>query len=198
MTLRWVPPTQPDKEKQRSFDLPGQALAIVALTAFIGAIIEARPLGITHPMVAAGSLLALVAGAAFIAVEARTASPMLPLHFFRLPGFTPAVVFGVLANCTYYGIIFVLSLYLQKAMGYSTVQAGLAFIPLTGTFIVSNIASGWMAGRTGSRAPMILGGLTATVGYCLLDRLGGRSNILWICCRVSSSFRPGWDLLCQP
>src|SRR5271165_2453651 len=149
LALRWVPPTQPNREKRRSFDLPGQALAIVALTAFIGAIIEARPLGITHPMVAAGSLLALAAGAAFIAVETRTASPMLPLHFFRLPGFTPAVVFGVLANCTYYGIIFVLSLYLQKAMGYSTVQAGLAFIPLTGTFIVSNIASGWMAGRTG-------------------------------------------------
>jgi MFS transporter, DHA2 family, methylenomycin A resistance protein len=178
LTLRWVPPTQPNREKQRSFDLPGQALAIVALTAFIGAIIEARPLGITHPMVAAGSLLALVAGAAFIAVEARTASPMLPLHFFRLPGFTPAVVFGVLANCTYYGIIFVLSLYLQKAMGYSTVQAGLAFIPLTATFIVSNIASGWMAGRTGSRAPMILGGLIATVGFCLLDRLGGRSTFM--------------------
>jgi len=58
---------------------------------------------------------------------------------------------------SYYGIIFVLSLYLQKALGYSTVQAGLAFLPLTGTFIASNIASGWMAGRIGSRAPMILG-----------------------------------------
>jgi MFS transporter, DHA2 family, methylenomycin A resistance protein len=48
--------------------LAGQALAIVALTALIGAIIEARPLGLTHPIVAAGSLLALAAGAAFIAV----------------------------------------------------------------------------------------------------------------------------------
>ena len=176
LTLRWVPTTPKDKEKPRSFDLAGQALAIVALTAFIGAIIEARPLGITHPIVAAGSLLALASGAAFIAVEARTASPMLPLDFFRLPGCTPAIVFGVLANCTYYGIIFVLSLYLQKALGYSTVQAGFAFLPLTGTFIASNIASGWMAGRTGSRAPMILGGLIGAVGYGLLAQLGGRST----------------------
>src|SRR5580704_687898 len=178
LTLRCVPPTPQDKEQQRSFDLPGQALAIVALTAFIGAIIEVRPLGITHPIVAAGSLLTLAAGAAFIAVEARTASPMLPLHFFRLPGFTPAIAFGVLANCTYYGIIFVLSLYLQKALGYTTVQAGLAFLPLTGTFIVSNMASGWMAGRMGSRPPMILGGLIGAVGYGLLDRLGGRSTFI--------------------
>jgi MFS transporter, DHA2 family, methylenomycin A resistance protein len=178
LTLRCVPPTQREKGKQRSFDLPGQALAIVGLTALIGAIIEVRPLGLTHPIVAAGSFLALATGAAFIAVEARTASPMLPLYFFRLPGCTPAIVFGALVNCTYYGIIFVLSLYLQKALGYSTVQAGLAFLPLTGTFIASNIASGWLAGRIGSRAPMILGSLIGALGYSLLARLGGRSTFI--------------------
>jgi DHA2 family methylenomycin A resistance protein-like MFS transporter len=84
----------------------------------------------------------------------------------------------VLVNSTYYGIIFVLSLYLQKAMGYTTVQAGLAFLPLTGTFIASNMASGWMAGRIGSRAPMILGGLIGAVGYGLLSRLGDRSTFI--------------------
>jgi MFS transporter, DHA2 family, methylenomycin A resistance protein len=176
LTLRFVPPTQRDKKKHRSFDPGGQALAIVALTSLICAVIEARPLGLTHPIVAVGSLLALGASAAFIAVEARSAAPMLPLHFFRRPGFTPAIVFGMLVNCTYYGIIFVLSLYLQKALGYSTVQAGLAFLPLTGTFIASNIASGWIAGRIGSRAPMILGGLIGAVGYALLARLGSRST----------------------
>jgi MFS transporter, DHA2 family, methylenomycin A resistance protein len=101
---------------------------------------------------------------------------MLPLYFFRRPDFTPAIVFGVLVNCTYYGIIFVLSLYLQKALSYSTVQAGLAFLPLTGTFIASNIASGWITSRTGSRTPMILGGLIGAVGYGLLVRLGSRST----------------------
>jgi MFS transporter, DHA2 family, methylenomycin A resistance protein len=176
LTLRCVPPAQRNKSTHRTFDLAGQAFAIVALTALIGAVIELRPFGPTHPMVAAAGLLALGAGAAFIAVEARTASPMLPLHFFRRPGFTPAILFGVLVNCTYYGIIFVVSLYLQKALGYSTFQAGLAFLPLTGTFIASNIASGWMTSRTGSRAPMILGGLIGAIGYSLLLRLGSRSN----------------------
>jgi DHA2 family methylenomycin A resistance protein-like MFS transporter len=127
-------------------------------------------------MVAAGVLLAIGASAAFIAVEARAAAPMLPLHFFRRPGFTPAIVFGVLVNCAYYGTIFVLSLYLQQALGYSAVQAGLAFLPLTGTFIASNLASGWIAGRIGSRAPMVLGGLVGAAGYALLVRLGSRST----------------------
>jgi MFS transporter, DHA2 family, methylenomycin A resistance protein len=178
LTLRCVPPSQIAKGEHRSFDLRGQALAILALTALIGAVIEARPLGITHPVVVADFLLALTGIAGFIAVEARTASPMLPLHFFRLPGFTPAVAFGVLVNCAYYGIIFVLSLYLQKTMGYSTVQAGLAFLPLTGTFIVSNIASGWMVGKTGSRPPMVLGALVGAVGYLLLNRLDGQATFI--------------------
>jgi DHA2 family methylenomycin A resistance protein-like MFS transporter len=178
LTLRWVTPTPQDKRKHRSFDPAGQVLAIVALTALIGTVIEARSGPALNPIVMVGSLLALGASAAFIAVEARTASPMLPLNFFRLPGFTPAVAFGVLVNCAYYGIIFVLSLYLQRALGYSTVQAGLAFLPLTGTFIVSNIASGWMVGRTGSRLPMVLGGLVGAVGYALLCRLGVRATFI--------------------
>jgi DHA2 family methylenomycin A resistance protein-like MFS transporter len=62
-------------------------------------------------------------------------------------------------------------------LGYSTAKAGLAFLPLTGTFIASNVASGWMAGRIGSRAPMIFGGLTGAVGYALLTRLGSRSTL---------------------
>jgi MFS transporter, DHA2 family, methylenomycin A resistance protein len=176
LALRCVPPAQGGKKKYRSFDLAGQALAFVALASLVGAVIEARPLGLTHPVVVAAGFLALGAGIVFIAVETVTASPMLPLYFFRRPDFTPAIVFGVLVNCTYYGIIFVLSLYLQKALGYSTVQAGLAFLPLTGTFIASNMASGWMVGRIGSRGPMILGGLIGAVGYALLARLGSRST----------------------
>jgi MFS transporter, DHA2 family, methylenomycin A resistance protein len=187
LTLRFVPSTQWGSGERRTFDLPGQVLAIIALTALIGAVIEARPLGPTHPMVLAAGLLAVGVSAAFIAVEARTAFPMLPLRLFRRPGFTPAIVFGVLVNCSYYGIIFVLSLYLQKALGYSTVQAGLAFLPLTGTFIASNIASGWMAGRGGSRVPMILGGLIGASGYALLVRLGSHSTFF--------DFLPGFFLI---
>ena len=176
LTLRCVPPSQRNENSHRSFDLGGQALAILGLSAFLGAVIEARPFGLSHPIVWIGCLLAFGASVAFVAVEARTASPMLPLHFFGQPGFTPAVVFGVLVNCSYYGIIFVLSLYLQKALDFSSLQAGFAFLPLTGTFIVSNIASGWLIGRTGPRAPMLFGGLIGAAGFGLLCRLGSRTT----------------------
>jgi MFS transporter, DHA2 family, methylenomycin A resistance protein len=93
---------------------------------------------------------------------------MLPLEFFSHPRFNSAVIFGVLVNSTYYGIIFILSLYLQRARGFSTIQAGLAFLPLTATFIFSNIASGWVSSRFGLRIPMAVGSLIGATGFALL------------------------------
>ena len=172
LLTRAVVPATPGKDPGRAFDLPGQLLSIVALAAFIGAVIEVHALGLSNAMVQAGFMLAALALAAFLMVEQRSAAPMLPLALFRNKGFSGAVAFGVLVNFGYYGVIFVLSFYLQKARGYSVMQTGLAFLPLTGTFIFSNIASGWMSARTGLRAPMIVGGLVGASGYALLGLIG--------------------------
>lgn len=177
LTLRSVPKVD-KSQKQHSLDVAGQLLAILALTGLIGAVIEFRPLGATNPVVIAGITLALLGGVAFIAVEARTRAPILPLHFFRLPSFSASVVFGTLLNFTYYGVIFVLSLYLQQARGYSALETGLAYLPLTGTLIISNVASGWMSARMGSRVPMAMGALIGAVGFGLLHRLGATSPYL--------------------
>ena len=171
LTLRYVPR---DKQSSsgRSLDIPGQLLAMLTLTGLTGAVIEARPLGWTHPLVIGSFAVAILCGAAFLLVEGRSAEPMLPLRFFTLPNFSPAIGFGIIVNLTYYGVIFVLSLYLQQARGYSALQAGLAYLPLTGTFIISNVISGWLIGRAGSRLPMTLGALIAATGYVLLLTLG--------------------------
>lgn len=153
-------------------DLAGQLLAIAALTGLTGGVIELRPLGLDHPLVLGGFAVALVAGIAFVRCEARSPAPMLPLRLFHLPSFSPAVGFGVLANLTYYGIVFVLSLYLQRVLGYSAFTAGLAYLPLTATFIVSNIVSGWVTGHAGTRRPMIAGALVGAAGFALLLGLG--------------------------
>ena len=167
-----VVPHLPSKDPHRSFDMPGQLLAIVALTGFIGAVIEFQALGLSHHLVQGGFVLAVVAGIAFFIVEYRSKAPMLPLRLFRQVSFSGAVLFGVLVNFSYYGVIFILSFYLQKIRGFSVLQTGLIFLPLTGTFIFSNITSGWMAARTGLRVPMVLGGLIGASGYALLGWFG--------------------------
>ncbi|CAB3965126.1 MFS transporter [Burkholderia aenigmatica] len=170
--LAWIParrvataPTTPSHTSIRALDLRGQFIAIAMLTALTGAVIEWRPLGFAHPVVAGGFALAVLAALAFVTVEARTATPMLPLSLFRHRTFSAAVLFGICVNLTYYGTVFVLALYLQRARGESALQAGLAFLPLTGGFLLSNLASGRVVARHGPRAPMLAGALVAALGY---------------------------------
>ncbi|SAK51276.1 major facilitator transporter [Caballeronia catudaia] len=168
-TLLWVDRTRPqDADRARGVDLPGQALAIVALAAFVGAVIELRPLGAAHPLVVGGLVLALAAGGAFITVERRSRAPMLPLSLFAERTFGASVVFGIGVNLTYYGMVFVLSLYLQRVLGHTPLQTGLAFLPLTGGFLISNLASGPVVARFGSRGPMVFGALLDAAGFAAL------------------------------
>jgi DHA2 family methylenomycin A resistance protein-like MFS transporter len=64
--------------------------------------------------------------------------------------------------------VFVLSLYLQRVLGQTPLQTGLAFLPLTGGFLLSNLASGPVVARFGSRGPMIAGALLDAVGFATL------------------------------
>jgi DHA2 family methylenomycin A resistance protein-like MFS transporter len=177
LTRRAVPQTLHD-EVDHPLDLPGQFLAIAALTGLTGAVIEFRPLGAFHPVVLGGILLAIAAGCGFVAVEKHVRAPMLPLSFFQRPNVSAATVFGILVNFTYYGVVFVISFYLQQTHGYSPLRAGVAYLPLTATFVFSNLSSGWMAGRFGPRTPMVLGALIGTGGFVLLHRLDAASPFL--------------------
>lgn len=165
----------PRRESLRRMDLPGQGLAILALFGLIGAVIEARPLGFGHPLVLGGLLTFLAAGGAFIAVERHVKQPMLPLRFFTDAGFNAAIAFGVAVNLAYYGVLFVLALYLQGTHGWTPLRTGLALLPLTATFILSNVLSGPMIARFGARLPMVLGGVIGAGGYVLLLTLDSRT-----------------------
>jgi MFS transporter, DHA2 family, methylenomycin A resistance protein len=165
-------PRRASKEPSCHFDLPGQLLSVLALLGFIGAVIEVHALGFSSLIVQGGFVLAFVAGGVFLMVERRAQAPMLPLTLFHSVRFSGAVLFGVLANFTYYGVIFVLSFYLQKGRGYTVIETGLTFLPLTGTAFFSNIAVGRLSARTGLRALMVGGGLIGCSGYALLGIFG--------------------------
>jgi DHA2 family methylenomycin A resistance protein-like MFS transporter len=177
MTLRVA--ETPRGGAARGFDLPGQALAILALAGLIGGVIEARPLGVGHPFVILCLALAVVCAPLFVLVENRRAAPMLPMRLFGNRAFVTAILFGIVANFTYHGVVFVLSLYLQRVLGYPAALAGLAYLPLTATFILANVLSGWLVGRIGPRWPMAIGAVIDACGFALLLTLGARSSY-WV------------------
>lgn len=171
LTLRSIPSGE-HGDPTHHLDPVGQLLAILAVTGLTCSVIEARPLGVGHPLVIGAAVLAVAAGVAFYFVESKTSEPMLPVGLFHVPNFSAGAVFGTLLNFSFYGMIFVLSLYLQQARGYSALGTGLAYLPLMTTFIFSNVASGMVASRTGPRLPMIYGAWIMLAGFVLLSRFG--------------------------
>ena len=166
LTLRFT--TETEGRHNRALDLPGQILAIVALVALTGSIIEGEPLGWTHPAVLGGAALFLLAGIGFLLVESRSAAPMMPLGLFRHPVFSAVSVIGFLLNAGYYGATFLLSLYFQGPLGLSPLLTGLAFVPMTGLIAVINVFAGRIAARHGARLPMVSGLCVAVAGFAAL------------------------------
>jgi DHA2 family methylenomycin A resistance protein-like MFS transporter len=168
---RFIKETPPHAPKT-SIDIPGQLCAIVAVLAMTASIIECGASGWRQPVVLAGAAAALAAGLVLIVIERRTPNPMLPLHLFRRPSFSAATCVGFLNNFAYYGLVFILGFYFQTVRHYSTIQTGLAFVPLTGTVTVSNLLGSRLAAKSGPRLPMVLGFAIATFAYAALHGIG--------------------------
>jgi DHA2 family methylenomycin A resistance protein-like MFS transporter len=159
LTLAFVPEVPP--REKRPLDLPGQVLGFVALAGLVGAVIEGGHRGWSDPLVLGAAGRRPGGGGGLPGGRDAQRASRRALEVFRSRMVWSAVVIGVGVNFTYYGVIFVLGLFLQRSAGYSVVQAGLAFLPLTATFIVSNLLSGRIAHRFGAARTMAGGVLVA-------------------------------------
>ena len=158
----------PTAHDRPPLDVAGQVLATALLAALIATLIESRTRGLRDALVVAGIVATLVLAVALALVERRAAAPVIATDLFALRDFRNAVFFGTVVNATYYGAIFVIALFLQGARHYTPMQAGLAFLPLTAGFFLSNVASGRVIGRFGTRVPMIAGALIDLAGFGVL------------------------------
>lgn len=113
------------------FDRPGQVLAVTALGAFVFGLIEGGHAGFARPDVVAALLVAVLALAGCVRVQARRSHPMMPLELFGSHGFRLALPVGFAFMVGNYGNVFVISLYLQQQLRLSPLHAGLVFCPRT-------------------------------------------------------------------
>ena len=149
-------------------DIAGQVLATLLLAALIATLIESRTRGFGDTLVIAGVVATIALAVGLALVERRAAAPVIATDLFALRDFRNAVFLGTVVNATYYGAIFVIALFLQGARHYTPMQAGLAFLPLTAGFFLSNVASGRVIGHFGTRLPMIAGALIDLAGFGVL------------------------------
>jgi EmrB/QacA subfamily drug resistance transporter len=153
------------------FDWAGQAAAVAAMGGLTYGAIEAGADGITAAPVLAAFAVAAAALAAFAVLQARGAHPMLPLSLFRSRTVTVAVATGFAFMTGYYGLPFVMSLYLQELRGLSALGTGLVFLPmmLAGGALTPFVAR--LGERLGSRILILTGLLAMTAGLTVIALL---------------------------
>ena len=156
----------------RQLDLPGLVTSALSLFALTYALIEGSVSGWTAPPILGAFAVAAVAAAAFVAIEARTAHPMVDLSMFRSREFSGGSgtmmiwAFGIL------GIYFFTSLYLQESLGFSPVKAGLAFVPMALCVAVFASLAPRVEARAGAHRTVAFGMLLMVVGLVLFAGLG--------------------------
>src|SRR3954469_18334463 len=147
----------------RALHLPGVALASAGLLGIVYGIVRGSELGWTSTPVL-GSLLAGAAlVAAFLAWEARTEHPMLPLRFFRSRGFASVNLVSLSMYFGVFGSIFLLAQFFQVTQGYSPLEAGLRTLPWTIMPMFVAPIAGVLSDRIGSR-PLMVTGLALQAG----------------------------------
>ncbi len=158
-------------------DLPGLVSFSLALFLLIFGLIRGNPEGWSSGVILGSLIGSVLLMAAFVAIELRSDHPMLDLGLFRKPAFNgvSAVAFGLSAGM--FAMFLYLTIYLQGVLGFSPLEAGLRFLPLT---VLSFLASP-IAGKLSDRIPIriLLGtGLTMVgVGLLLMGGISADSDV---------------------
>ncbi|HEY3164231.1 MAG TPA: MFS transporter, partial [Candidatus Limnocylindrales bacterium] len=119
--------------------------------------VRANEEGWTNPAILASFAVGIVLLAAFVAWEARSAEPMLPLRLFRSRTFSAANAVSLLMYFGMFGSIFLLAQFFQVVQHYSPLQAGLRTLPWTIMPVFVAPIAGLLSARTGTRPLLVLG-----------------------------------------
>jgi DHA2 family methylenomycin A resistance protein-like MFS transporter len=181
--LTWRYASETTRTSTRTLDLPGQALAVLALGCLAAAMIEGGQRGWLDPWVVAGFIAFFALAALFLAVELKSKGPMLPLSLFRNSAFSATSLAGLLVNVGCYGLIFVFSLYFQRLNHLSPLWTGIAFVPMMLAIMVTNLIAARVTAAIGARLTIAIG-LAPIAASCI--------GLLWM--QQGSNY---WSLFVQ-
>ena len=194
--MRFIP-ALPARAGHRHFDATGAVLVTASLVSITFGIVRTDTLGwgsagVVGPL-AAGVLLL----AAFLAVEARSPAPLVPLSIFRSGTLRAANLVVVLMYAALFPLWFFLTLYLQQVLHYGTIETGLAFLPMTLSIFAGSTLAPKVVARFGTRRVITAGMLSATTGMAFLTGLapGGSYFGLVLVGAVVSSIGMGFTLV---
>jgi EmrB/QacA subfamily drug resistance transporter len=167
-------------------DLAGAGLSVVALGALVYGLIESSTLGWGSPPIIDALAIAAAAAAGFVASQRRAAGqgrqPLMPLELWRSGRFVGANLSALAYFIMLYGILFFYSVDLQQYKHYSTLAAGLSFLPMTILMALLGPVAGRLSARLSPPPVMVAGLLLAAAGalsLALMPAGGSALDLGW-------------------
>ena len=175
-----LPADAPRSGAKVSLDVPGAATLTGGVLAFAYGVTEATGQGFGSAKVLIA--LALSAGLliAFVVVEKRGSQPLLPGRMLRLRSVVAGNSVAALVSFVMIGAVFFNSLYLQEILGYSPLQAGVAWLPQTVLIMVVSNLGARIAMKLGTRNLIALGALVLGAGMLLFLRTAPESDYVTV------------------
>ncbi len=149
-------------------DVPGAITVTLGLLALVFGLTHAAEHSWTDPQTLGALGAAVVFFIAFAAVERRAASPLVPLDILKRSSVAWANIAGILAFVTETSLVFLLTLYLQRVLGYSPFAAGLAFAVLGLGTVLGGVLGPKVIGRIGSKKAIVYGFIVQATATGLL------------------------------
>ncbi|HSC49828.1 MAG TPA: MFS transporter [Gaiellaceae bacterium] len=153
------------------FDALGAFLVTGGMLLLVYALVKAPDVGWGATRTIAELAGATAILAAFVVNELRVRNPLIPLSILRVRGVAVADATQLVAAGGFVPMFFFLTLYMQTVLGYSPIQTGLAYLPLTGGFIISSGIASQLFARIGTKPVIVAGAVIAAAGLYWLSRI---------------------------
>jgi EmrB/QacA subfamily drug resistance transporter len=171
--LRYVPESRDAGHK--TYDIPGAVTVTAGLISLVYGIVSTEQEGWGAPQTLGFLALAVVLLAAFVVIERRSAEPLVRLDIFRVRTLRAANVVMLVVASGLFAMFFFNTLYIQRVLDFSPLQAGLAFLPFTVGIAIGAGLSQWLMRTLGLRTTAGIGlvlGSAGMLGLLTIDRDG--------------------------
>ena len=163
------------------FDLPGAVTGTVGLAALVYGLSSAAASATGGsqwgtPKVLASLVAAVVLLTAFIVIEARSRSALMPLRIFRNRDRSAANLIMLCIGTSMFGLFFFLTLFVQHVWGYSALKTGVAYLPIVGVIMAMAGISTQLVPRIGAKPLLIASSGIAAGGMFWLSRINEHST----------------------
>jgi len=173
--------SHPGRAADKHLDLPGALSVTSGLILLVYSLTNASTDGFASLYTIVPLAISALVLAGFIAIESRSKSPLMPLGFLRRGTVFTANVLALILTSSAGGVIFLLTIYLQRVSGYSQLAAGLEFVPPALIFFfVGGWGSSWLVNRVGLKLVLVTSMSLITLGSALLTQITVSSGYVGI------------------